>query len=121
MVLKESIKFIFRPTRNLPPFSQCKSKLSVQIQGWLILLALGFFCDVPCSSDLLVNSSFFQRRITEQVLALQPLPCRKKGYLPLHPACEADQSSSKVDHDPYGVVRGFRGNCKVFVSLKMAN
>lgn len=59
---------------------------------------------MPCSPDLLVNSAFFQVRTTEQVLALQPLPWRKKGYLTLHSVCEADESSFKLDHDPYGAV-----------------
>lgn len=93
----------------------CTDRAMIQSTGTRVV------CDVPCSPDLLVNSAFFQVRTPEQVLTLQPLPWRKKGYLPFHPACEADESSSKLDHDPYGAVGGFRGNCKVFVSLKMAN
>lgn len=76
---------------------------------------------MPCSPDLLVNSAFFQVRTTEQVLALQPLPWRKEGYLTLHPAYNVDESSFKLDHHPFGAVGGFIGNCKMFVSLKMAN
>lgn len=41
----------------------------------------------------------------------------EKGISPLDPAFEVNECSSKVDHDPYGVVGGFRG----FVSLKMVN
>lgn len=122
LLKKQPLKLIFKPVRNHLPIISVQVKIICRdLYRWFILMSLGWFVTCPAHLTYWWTVPSFRLGQLNRFWLCSLFHGGRKDISLSHALYEADESFFKLDHDPYGAVGGFRGNCKVFVSLKMAN